>query len=157
MSSDEAQIVTWLLVIIGWFLVQRGHQNRETRKETHQRIEAINELVEEIEKNSIRFHTSKYDASISKDILWGINKLWFLVDVLDICNSDTISKMVVKIRKASTLNNFDLSGHKALSEDDDLLHNLTIASLDFIRYLDSTYYGHYHKPFLPKHFCQFKN
>jgi len=57
------QIVTWLLVIAGWLLVNHQNNIREKRKEIRTILDKIQSLLDEIEIQAVNYHTARNPAT----------------------------------------------------------------------------------------------
>ncbi len=63
-----SQTVTWFLVIAGWWLVNRQNNIREKRKETRTLLDKIKSLLDDLEKQAIKYHTSPQSDDLAFEI-----------------------------------------------------------------------------------------
>jgi len=62
--------VTWILVVLGWVIVNWQNNRREDRKEVRAALTKMYSDIAELEKAGILFHTSKsQDYNLASDIL----------------------------------------------------------------------------------------
>lgn len=55
---QNPQAMTWLLIVIGWLLVNRQNNLRESRKETRSMADAAKKLTIELKLNAVTYLTS---------------------------------------------------------------------------------------------------
>jgi hypothetical protein len=63
MLDDASQLITWVLVGIGWFLVNRQNDLREARKELRSKITELCKLVSDIEADATTFYARAGNAA----------------------------------------------------------------------------------------------
>ncbi|MFL1552561.1 hypothetical protein ACI77I_26355 [Pseudomonas sp. D47] len=68
--------VTWILVVVGWIIVNWQNNRREDRKEVRAALTKMYSDISELEKDGITFHTSKQqDYNLASQILLAQGKL----------------------------------------------------------------------------------
>ena len=60
-------VMTWVLVITGWVVVNHGNNVRESRKETRSKIDAIIKAIDALETKSIKYYMT--DVSVDAHLL----------------------------------------------------------------------------------------
>src|SRR4051794_25377630 len=112
------QLVTWLLVVIGWYFVNRTNNQRETRKELRSAIDEFQMFLDQIETNAVRYHTSDTaDVEVAMTLKRDLHRrLPARINRLEARGLEIkdLGKTVVELRKAVTLENFD--SHKFIKQ-----------------------------------------
>lgn len=132
-----SDLITWLLVILGWMVVSDQQVNRERAKNAESRFSALREVLRDIEKRAIHFHTSAYSKNDSQGLLRSVNQLTREASYLHkhrLIGLGT-SQDSGEIRKVITYRNFDKSQHKTLSISDALVQGIEAACNDLDRQL----------------------
>ena len=77
------QIVTWLLIIAGWLLVNHQNNIREKRKEIRTILDKIQSFLDEIEIQAIQYHTNQASSDLAFQLKRSLNqKLRNRLDIL---------------------------------------------------------------------------
>lgn len=132
------QVITWSIVVCGWFIVNQQNNHRELRKEIRSNIESLKERLEELERIAISFHCSEFDVSKSTDIVREIQRINEIINRQNLLSEEELSDIIKALRRSITLKNFDKSSHKLLAEDDYVLASICRAVNEMI---DSIEYG----------------
>jgi hypothetical protein len=67
-ATAFAPAVSWLLVILGWWVVSRDHNNRERRKEVRGQIEGLIRDIREIEMKTYDYLPTTADSNVSRSL-----------------------------------------------------------------------------------------
>lgn len=119
------QIVTWILVIVGWVVVNRQHNQRETRKELRAQLDKVRDTVFKIEGLSETYHTDESPSgSDAKQIKILIQRVGAAIDRLMLLESREAQKRIIALRQAITLHNFDTRVHKAQGQSSEIIANI---------------------------------
>jgi len=148
--SAYAPIVTWLIVIIGWLVVNNQNNNRESRKELRTRIDCLRNQIEGVEAQAIKYHTSVHDENLGLKIKLSIERIANDVNILGISLSNNFSFLVFQFRKSITLNNFDSHEHTILNADNELIQNIASAIQSLTIEIEKAYGNKYHVPWYKK-------
>ena len=109
------QIVTWLIVILGWAFVNHQNNLREKRKEIRSLIDSVNVQLNEIELLAIKYHTNEATEELAFQLKRSLSQqLLSKFKVLElrgfkIGSCDTYRK---QLRKSVTLKNFDTNDYQ---------------------------------------------
>lgn len=118
--------ISWLLVIVGWLVINSQHNRRETRKEIRAALNDLYEMLNEIEDDAFKYHTGGGDAALSRKIKRRVGQLHSRVNLAFINTIDTrCGSEIAAFRKAVTLQNFDTVSHTALPITDPMFENIT--------------------------------
>jgi hypothetical protein len=121
------QIVTWISVIAGWWLVNRQNNIRENRKEIRALIDKIQLSLDEIESQAIQYNTNEQSSELAFQLKRSLNqKLRSKLDVLKLrkLNLDKCDTFLKQFRQAVTLENFDTSSFRPQHISDDLIKKI---------------------------------
>lgn len=106
--SCIAQIVTWLLVVGGWLIVNWQNNTRERRKEVRTALDKLSARLDQLEKDAIKYHTSsqpQYDEA--NHIKIELQRIKKQINHLHILALEFEEDGMVKLRQSITLKNFD--------------------------------------------------
>ena len=122
-----SQTVTWMLVIAGWWLVNRQNNIREKRKEIRTLIDKLQVYLDDVETLAIKYHTNQESSDLAFELKRSLNqKLRSKLDILKLRTLD-VNKcypLLKQFRQAVTLNNFDTSSFKPQSMSDTIVTNI---------------------------------
>lgn len=143
--SDYLQIVTWLIVIAGWLIVNSQHNKREDRREIYTRLNTLKEHIRSLEANAVAYHTDSGDPELSWKIKSDIQRLWPETEAIRLLDPNIRSGLLGGVRKAITLHNFDSSTHKKLDIDAEQIAAIVSATDKLTVCLDRSYSDRYYK------------
>jgi len=140
-SFEWWDAVPWGLVIIGWLLVNKQNNFRETRKELRARIDNFKAQIDELEDLSVEHHTSVQNSLHCAKIKRLLVKLQKELDVIrESLSLDNYSVKLIRLRQAVTLRNFESSTYQPVSASDPIISEIGRAS-DDLRYLVESAYA----------------
>jgi len=132
-SFNLGQLVTWILVIGGWFIINFQHNRREDRKESRAAIDRIREYAHVLEVEAINAHKAgSITADDVSNITWKIKKLIDDIEYCILLPKDERNAHAKYLRKSITLDNLDPSNHLALQEDHKIIREIRTAFDDLI-------------------------
>jgi len=145
-SSGWVQVVPWVVSALGWIVVNRQSNDRETRKELRGRADAVKKLIDELETQAIDYHTvgatPAKSASIKK-LLTRIGRELEMLDRLGVNATNRIGRMLV-LRNAITFQNFDSESYQVMPPGDKLLSDIGEAADDLRLGVEGGYSERYH-------------
>lgn len=117
-----------IVVLVGWFVINRQHNQRETRKEIKQHIDDIHDLLSNLLGEAIEHH--QFPCDKKKEDLY---KISFLIDhletkilLLKVFNK-SFDSYIIKLRKSCTLENFSPNlSNKDITLIDPIIQNIYI-------------------------------
>ena len=134
-----------LMVVLGWYLVNRQNNNRETRKEVRTALDKLTVSLVNLSNHSREFHTQKFSVkeqlSLLTEIQRVIDKTEFIASFLDV----DISNNCTDLRQSITSKNFDKTEHTPLDDTDELLTNIDDCAYDIESILEKAYVEEYRK------------
>ena len=151
MDLDWKQLITWVLVILGWLIVSRQNDLREFRKETRARLDALAKMVGETVDMSISFYLKLPGADGQQDLKMKIAHS--LAHIGRICTSlvdrqedHPVITKVVALRQAITLSDFDSDQRPAYKFGDARLNEIVDSSKSLISTLENGYSQRFDSP-----------
>ena len=143
-GSDWGSAVSWLLVILGWIIINTQHNRRETRKEIRAALNNFYELLNEIEDDAITYHTSSGDPVLSRRIKRRLSQLYRRVNL---AFQDTIecqcASQITAFRRAVTLHNFDTATYTQLKASDPVFEEITATKERLVNVLEQAFMTKY--------------
>lgn len=141
-------IIPSIVIIIGWRVVSKGNDKRETRKEVRQYLDRTIASVENIRKNALDCLTQeicndskKLELSIDPELL----QMESALDLLSLKNNDSVVDGI-RLRKAVSDNGqYRVAGRKKLDMDHRVLTEINAAAAELIAKLESAYRHTYQK------------
>ena len=140
------QIVPWVIVIAGWWLVNRQNNIREKRKEIRTIIDKVQSLLDEVESQAIQYHTNQESSDLAFQLKRSLNqKLRNRLDILKLRSLDVEKcyPLLKQFRQAVTLENFDTSNFKPQNISDDLIKNVWVAKDKLSHELEKSFASKY--------------
>lgn len=121
-GTGWSNVVTWFLVLVGWFVVHRTELAQERRKENREAVTRIIDEIKELEGRAIGFHSSeKYSAEDSEWLTWRIVRLNRCLQRPPLNSLKIPLALMVRFKKAFTLNNTDPSSFAPKEYHGDLI------------------------------------
>lgn len=145
-----AQIVTWVLVITGWLIVNYQNNRRESRKEIRQKLDALKKYSLEIETSAIEHHTTKQEHTRCLAIKRGLARISSDLRILvatGLTVSDPATKMA-RVRQAITYDNFETISYSPVATDSDLVESISLSFDELFDSLELAYSRHFTRPSL---------
>lgn len=145
-SDGTTSIVTWILVIVGWLVVNQQNNQRETRKEIRNRVDDMRVEVLMLEELAFKHHTEANDAGRRADIRRRIAALSTRVRTLSEAglNVAAIWPLVAAVRTSITLDNFD-DDYVQLSANNQILTTIGSDIAALLKESEVAYSARYHR------------
>lgn len=110
------QIITWLLVVVGWLVLSDQQESRDFSKHVSQRLSELRKDLSLVEVLAKTHHTGSFDLSSVQQI---VGMLGSLSDELAYLRKERIvgmstANLVADFRRAVTGNNMDQSSYSAV-------------------------------------------
>lgn len=137
------QIITWVIVVGGWLIVNSQNNDRERRKEVRLALDKLCTKIEEIEYTARTFHQNDYDVEVADKLKLSIDRIIRTAARLEILDSKILSHNAIRLRKSVTLENFDVSNHVPLHGKDSQLSDISDAAEKLIGALEGAYIKRY--------------
>lgn len=149
MSSDVnlGSLVTWGLVALGWVIVSRQNDARETRKEIRSSLIDLYLFLDELEISAEKYHTSaSADPLLSRDILRRIKQIHNRIKLTLMGEVPAkFEKQLARFRRAITLSNFDTRDFQQQDINSEILANIEDAKRDLITVLENAFNDRFRK------------
>lgn len=145
-DSNWGSAVTWGLVILGWVIVNRQNNNRETRKEIRAALFDLYKLLDEIEDEAVKYHTSETpDGILGRRIKRNLSQLSLRIKLASrgLLKCKT-AVLVAAFRRSITWENFETSNFKQKAPEDRFFEVILDAKRSLISVLDSAFNNRFH-------------
>lgn len=136
-------IVSAVLVVIGWFVVNKAQSNRERRKQIREHVVDLCDDLAELEALAIGYHTTPREETKEQEIISKLGRLEKACSMLPrFLESQKFFKAVHPmklamdgsrmqvLRKAMTLNHFGDEHTEGLGRQDDYILTLELAAVE---------------------------
>lgn len=136
-------VVSSLLVIIGWLVVNKTQGNRERRKQIREHATKLKDYLDDLEEIVISYHTSKRDEAKEHSIISKLSRLEkSCQNTPNLLNGQKIFKavnekklridpsLIQKLRKALTLNHFAGEHTNELDFNDNIIQEIELAAIN---------------------------
>lgn len=112
-----SDLVTWVLVVLGWMVVSDQNEQRELSKNGYARIVSVRDDLKLLEKRAVSFHTSSFNSNDMNALARAISKLTKELSLLQKHEFVGLSTSMeaVALRRAMTLTNFEEPSHSKQS------------------------------------------
>jgi hypothetical protein len=136
-----------VLVVVGWWWVNKTHNERERRKELRQLVDRAQETVTATFETALRYHSgsSERPAGDSRDgwrLLLAVNQVRSQLLLLA-CNGIPATPCVAvfnRLKQAVTGHDFMTNAYKPWSDDDRRWMDLLEATESLTHHLDKTFF-----------------
>ncbi|MDP1559250.1 MAG: hypothetical protein Q8K59_08835 [Nitrosomonas sp.] len=129
---DWKDIITWLLVIVGWFIVHIVTMSRERLKENRDAALRIVEEIRRVEEISVEFQTSTEFSDEKYDLLvWRISRIAMAIYRPPLKHLQISTDIVIKFRQNLTMNT-DKSKFVTQSHNEEIIKNIHEATDNLI-------------------------
>jgi len=106
--SSLFQIFTWIIIIIGWYVVHYFTLKRENRKEARERIDVFLKSLHDIEVKAISFHRhNEFKEDIAFDLKYEIQRAISRLNRQPFCKFTINPRLLTAFRQAVTFRNFE--------------------------------------------------
>ncbi|MCM2461047.1 hypothetical protein HGO40_11205 [Pseudomonas sp. CG7] len=130
---------TWVVVIVGWVVVNQQNNRREERKEVKAAMGDIVELTDEITLKAIQYHKDAiHSDELSKLIRLQLQRLGFRIQHLHF-HDDKLNKAIYEYRNSITYKNFDSSKHLPMPDDSEIIEDIHHASDSLMHSLEDCF------------------
>ena len=139
--------VTWLLVIVGWIVINAQHNLRVTRNEIRQRLDLLREDLHKLEGASMLHHTVENDPARRAEVRRMITTVATSISVLTNAGLEVRQRfaLLTSLRQAITLENFD-EDYEPLPMDHRIVLNIGAAIAKILSSTEDAYAQRYHRP-----------
>lgn len=145
---DWLASIPWIIAAIGWAFTHFLSEARERRKEVRSQIDKLYEQLYKIEQDARVFHCSPaFDAAKAGDVLSKIQIFERSMNRVPVFIIDNFTGPIIRLRRAITLKNFDLSDFVQQSQPSDILQDVFSASQDIEDEMEAQYRSNYHPNF----------
>ncbi|MGC5885696.1 hypothetical protein [Ralstonia pseudosolanacearum] len=142
------QIVTWLLVIIGWVVVHFLGEARERRKEVRSELDEIFAELREIETAACSLHCAEAFSGIDgRHVLVSLESAERRILRLRLYDDHEFSRAIIALRQAISLENFSVGEFVKQDGDSPILDEISWTTGELIDALDSGYRMRYPERF----------
>ncbi len=139
-----AQIITWVLVIIGWLIVNSQHNKRISRKETRDRLDQMGESLLKLEQVAIEYHTAKKrNDKLACSIRTAIERVSRAINRLGLATTAELNPKIIDLRRAITLQNFDSRKYERKDPSGEFIDRISHSTGELIDLLESKYLVRY--------------
>jgi len=137
---NVSQWITWILVFLGWLVINCQHNKREDRKELRSVVDDIKDRIFLLEEEAVKYHCSQeVTLSESNQIKLDIQRLISDIRLQGLCPPDKITKRFKDLRRAITLNNFESAKHVGLAGDHVTLSEIHEAVDDLLEIIETSF------------------
>jgi hypothetical protein len=131
-------VVTWVLVLAGWFAVHLATLARERRKERRELSKALVESLRGIEVDALAFHTAPAFNAVQADLLLhAIGRLLRSLQRIPMSELGLPLSRMVRVRKSVTLKNFDKSAFQTQQSGSVILTNIRASIDDLVEAIEA--------------------
>lgn len=150
-AQIASTVVSWLLIIIGWFFVSRDHNRRERRKEIRALITDFVSNVRECEEKGLEYWSTPSESeratALSVSIKSAVQSLGAqLGRIQTACRGMSTSQEMIRFRRALTSPPFDSANRPKFDPGSGRLVEISDAACDladaveggFVLYVEDT-------------------
>jgi len=133
MSSNWTQIVTWLIVVGGWYTVHKAALHRDRRKEKRDISAKVCSSLSELQTAAIDFHTAPHcDVRKSTDLAQQVEQLAIQLQRCPMNELDLPLGRIVTLRQRITRQNIDPTDFSPQMPDSPIVLEIRNAITDIV-------------------------
>ena len=133
MTPGWANIVTWILIFFGWYVVHRATLARDRRKEKREISTRLCTNLIELQSAAIDFHTGSHcDLRKSTDIAQQVENILIQLQTSPLSELNVPYAPRVALRQSITRQNIDPIGFVAQQPDSQIIMDIRNAITDMI-------------------------
>jgi hypothetical protein len=126
-------LITWLLVLAGWFAVHQATLSRERRKERREAAKFTIESLRELEVDALKFHMAPgFDSVQADQLIYRAGRIIRGLQRTPMSELELPLGRMVRLRRSMTLNNADASVFKPQTAGSGLLMEIRAAVDDLV-------------------------
>lgn len=138
--NEISPVVAWSLVVLGWLIINRQHNRRETRKELRAQLDQVCKEIADVEHKATNYHLAlTCDHALGRDIKIRLKRLGRSLKLLDLGKNRARNHRFVRFRQALTLKNFDTAHHEQQQIDSNLLDEIAIETENLVFFLEEEF------------------
>jgi len=141
--GEYHNVITWIVVIAGWFLINNQHNARESRKEVRSDLNGIKDALDSLENLAISYHTEDHDPHLANEIRLKISRISQMIKTARIISNEESNKCIIKLRKAITYDNFDSADHTPKEYGDEIISEISSSIDDIVHKLEKSFRDNY--------------
>jgi hypothetical protein len=142
-------ILSSVLVVLGWIIVNKTQANRERRKQLREAIADLQNGLSEIEKRAIEYHSTERQETVEREIMSTLGRFekacaalpryvssqrfWRACDIKKVTVN---GELVQAFRKAVTLSHFADEHSGAINIQDEFIQEIEVAASNLQESLD---------------------
>lgn len=139
-SSFLGQFPTWLIIIVGWYVVHHLTLKREERKEARERVDAYLSLFRAIEEKAILFHQSpEFREDKARELKNDIQRAFKILKRHPFVKFEIGADLHKEFRRAITYRNFEPSGFVRQPAQSQILSDIVNAVDDIEEQIEKEY------------------
>ncbi len=137
-------LITSILVIVGWSIINYQNNCREIRRDKRSVIDSLIEQIDQLTREAIQFHTNEqFTPEHASEIKQKISRVCKISHRYEL--TDDQFKSQVKYRKSITWSNFDSATSFTQQEQQSLIiKNIIDAGEELIDAIEDKYCNEYH-------------
>lgn len=154
-SGNWIASIPWLLAILGWMVLNRQHNNRETRKEIRAKTDDLIEKIGKVSDLGIAHHTTGDELARRLEIKRLMTTISFGFTSVQHAgiSLERRDDIVRELRSSITAENFD-EDYMRRKADDPIVVAIGNAAAAAYRCLENGYSDRYHKKLWHRRFFQ---
>lgn len=140
--NDDLGWITWLLVIVGWWIVNHTSNKRETRKEARATIDAAKREVQIIAKAAVAYFTDLQNTQ-SDDIKSALDLFEVELERLDCYTRSVLSYRLADFHEACTGADFESAARVVHGPASEVVRNIALSRHRLVAQLELHYRVYY--------------
>lgn len=138
--SAVGQLITWVLVVVSWAVVNRQHNRRETRKELRAQLDQLKESLSSLEQIAEQYHSgASHDEGTARRIKLLLQRITNGVDQLGLLDDLTRQVKIISLRRAITYRNFDSSAYRPEPLTGELIASINASVDELVSVMETSF------------------
>lgn len=133
MDKASTDIVTWLLMFIGWAVIHKATLIRDRRKEKREISMQTCKDIAELQSSAIDFHTAPhFNARKSTDLAQQVERIILRLQKPPLSELNIPLTRMIALRRQITKHNIDPTDFKSQPDDSQIIFGIRNAVTDLI-------------------------
>lgn len=143
--KNYPNLINVFAIIIGWWIINRQNNRRETRKEVRTSINDIQAMVSGIERSALNFHSSVYNEENKSRLIFDFRVMSVRAELTTSVLGVDLNQQITDLRHSIMTTNWDKGEFKPVDVSDDLLKTISLKSHELSDELEKVFFDQYYK------------
>lgn len=142
--KNYPNLINVFAVIIGWWIINRQNNHRETRKEVRASVNEIQAMISGIEKSALHFHSNLYSEEKKSRLIFEFRLMSVRAGLTTSVLGVELSSQITDLRQSIMTENWDKVGFNPVETNSVLLKTISLKSHELSDELEKSFFDQYY-------------